>query len=415
MKRNIKNFVAILFAAFVSMNLFAYDFVVDGIYYNNHYDGNVSVTFKNGYKTYSGNITIPATVTYNGTTYNVIAIGSEAFLNCFEVDTVIISEGVSIIGTRAFKACYMKSITIPNSVTTIEAAAFYQSRKLKSITIPNSVTTIKENTFTVCESLRTIEWPDSITSIEDGAFANCYSLTSLTIPNSVTTIGKMAFEHCRGLKSIEISNSVTTIEKGTFRYCDSLTSITIPNSVTTIGSSVFEACSTLTSITIPNSVTTIGQGAFWKCINLDTIVCKATTPPLMGADVFHNTPATKTLFVPCGTALTYGTTEGWQDFAEIVELPCINVTTNDATNITENAATLNGEVSTTGEVTAKGFQYKTTDEDYTTIDITTDEFVYNLTGLESDAEYTFRAFAVVEEDTTFGEEKTLKEEFIILR
>ena len=180
MKRNIKNFVAILFAAFVSMNLFAYDFVVDGIYYNYLYDGNnsVSVTFKNGYKTYSGNVTIPATVTYNGTTYNVTVIGTEAFRSCYGLDTVIISEGVSIIGTRAFKDCRMKSITIPNSVTTIEAAAFYQCRKLRSITIPNGVTRIGKSTFWACRDLTKIELPNSLTTIDVEAFYSCYSLTT---------------------------------------------------------------------------------------------------------------------------------------------------------------------------------------------------------------------------------------------
>ncbi len=406
-KKQIKKLTLATILLLFAHNVWAYDFVVDGIYYNYLYDGNnsVSVTFKSGYRTYSGNVTIPATVTYNGTTYNVTVIGTEAFRECPALDTVIISEGVTVIGTGAFNRSKMKSITIPNSVTTIENGAFGKCWELTEITIPNGVTRIGRGTFWACKDLTKIELPNSLTTIDTIAFSGCDSLTSITIPKSVTTIGSGAFEGCISLKSIEIPNGVTILERNLFYRCYSLMSITIPNSVTTIDTSAFSACESLTSITIPKSVTTIGSWAFSGDKNLDTIVCKATTPPLMGADVF-NTPTTKTLFVPCGTGVTYGTTEGWQDFAEIVELPCINVTTNDATNITANAATLNGEVSTTGEVTAKGFQYKTTDEDYTTIDITTDEFVYNLTGLESDAEYTFRAFAVVEEDTTFGEEKT---------
>ena len=56
----------------------AHDFEVDGIYYK--INGNeAAVTFKGTYyntfdNEYSGSVVIPATVTYNGTTYPVTAI-----------------------------------------------------------------------------------------------------------------------------------------------------------------------------------------------------------------------------------------------------------------------------------------------------------------------------------------------------
>ena len=115
---------------------------------------------------------IPATVSYEGTTYSVTSIGW-------------------------FRSCSsLTSVTIPNSVISIGEGAFYYCSSLTSITIPNSVTSIGEITFAFCSSLTSITIPNSVTSIGTGAFSSCYGLTSVTIPNSVTSIGKEAFCNC---------------------------------------------------------------------------------------------------------------------------------------------------------------------------------------------------------------------------
>jgi len=61
-------------------------------------------------------LTIPATVTFGGSTYNVTGIGYEAF-----------------IGNQ------LNSVTIPSSVTIIDDYAFYGNNQLASVTISDSV------------------------------------------------------------------------------------------------------------------------------------------------------------------------------------------------------------------------------------------------------------------------------------
>ncbi len=146
---------------------------INGINYNLFdKDKTAEVTYSTDSK-YSGDVVIPATVTYNNYQYSVTSIGDEAFY---------LSE--------------LTSITIPNSVTSIGYQAFYYCIGLTSVTIPNSVT-----------------------SIGNSAFSNCFGLTSITIPNSVTSIGNYAFYGCTGLTSITIPNSVTNIEYDVFCYC----------------------------------------------------------------------------------------------------------------------------------------------------------------------------------------------------
>ena len=57
----------------------AYDFAAGGIYYGITGTNDVYVTNNGSVNSYSGSVTIPSQVTYNGKTYNVVQIGYQAF------------------------------------------------------------------------------------------------------------------------------------------------------------------------------------------------------------------------------------------------------------------------------------------------------------------------------------------------
>jgi hypothetical protein len=217
-------------------------------------------------------VTIPSTVTYLGTTYNVTAIGASAFQSYTKLTSITIPNSVTSIGANAFVRCSsLASITIPNSVTTIGTSAFYGCSSLTSITIPNSVTSIGTSVFEGCSSLAIVSIGNSVLTIDDYAFYGCSSLASITIPNSVLTIGIQVFVNCSSLAIVSIGNSVLTIGDYAFYGCSSLASITIPNSVTTINYGLFYGCSKLASVTIGSSVTSIGTNAFYNCSSLASI------------------------------------------------------------------------------------------------------------------------------------------------
>ena len=309
MKHNInyKRFMAALLLIGTSALSWAQDFQVDGLYYEKNEDGkSVSVTckYEEGWdggldfvsNTYKGKneITIPSTVTHNGTTYNVTGIIG-AFYDCED----------------------LTSVTIPNSVTKIDQSAFLGCTDLESITIPNSVTVIGDYAFNECSSLESITIPNSVTEIGERAFWECSSLTSVTIGDGVTKIGKGAFWECSSLASVTIGNSVTRIGESAFLSCKNLKSVTIPNSVTRIDKWAFAGCYSLTSVTIGNGITRIGEEAFGECKSLMSVTCLAEKVPNTHISAFDDTPF-GTLYVPAASVNAYKAAKPWSDFERIL-------------------------------------------------------------------------------------------------
>lgn len=94
----------------VPLNVAAYHFESNGIYYSINYnssgDHTVSVTYKDSnFNSYSGSVTIPSTVTNNGVEYTVTAIGSSAFRTCPDLTSVTIPNTVKTIGYASFSGC----------------------------------------------------------------------------------------------------------------------------------------------------------------------------------------------------------------------------------------------------------------------------------------------------------------------
>ena len=117
----------LILSVIFSISASAYDVMVDGIGYNIVTKVKTAEVTK-GDNNYSGDVTIPETITVDNVVYNVTSIGRKAFHDC----------------TR------LTSITIPSSVTSIGDSAFSGCSGLTSITIPNSVTSIGERTFWDC-------------------------------------------------------------------------------------------------------------------------------------------------------------------------------------------------------------------------------------------------------------------------
>jgi hypothetical protein len=244
-------------------------------------------------------------------------IGESAFDSCSGLTSVTIGNNVTSIGESAFAGSGLTSVIIPDSVTSIDDMAFGACSALETVTIGNSVTSIGDMAFYNCNALETVTIPGSVTSIGESAFAMS-GLTSVIIPNSVTSIGNGAFSDCVALETVTIPNSVTSIGDSAFAGTG-LTSVTIPNSVTSIGDGAFYDCNALETVTIGNGVTTIGDMAFYDCGALETVYVLRETPATLGGpDVFSNTHASLSIYVPASKVADYQAASWWSTYALII-------------------------------------------------------------------------------------------------
>ncbi len=169
----------------------AYNFKVDGIYYNitSSTDRTVEVTYRNYrdesyHDEYSGAVSIPESVIYNGITYSVTSIGQFAFSSCSGITSVEIPNSVTAIMGGAFKGCSgLTSIVIPNSVRYIKGSAFYNCSGLTSIVIPNSVKSIEQKAFSGCYGLTTLCFLGNIPSLSYSIFAGVSSSCKVYVPH----------------------------------------------------------------------------------------------------------------------------------------------------------------------------------------------------------------------------------------
>ena len=117
----------------------AYDLYTGGIYYSiTEYadaDPVASVENNGSINTYSGVVTIPATVNYNGKTCAVTSISYQAFKGCTGLTEVNLPESIMYFSNEAFSGCTsLTSITIPASIYTIYNYVFTGCTALQSVT-----------------------------------------------------------------------------------------------------------------------------------------------------------------------------------------------------------------------------------------------------------------------------------------
>ena len=355
MKRTV---LSLSLALMATAGAWAYDFKAGDLYYNIYHETEktVKVTYEkylktDNYSSLSGELTIPATVTYDDVEYTVIGIGSHAF-RYSPIAQVTLPESVTSIGYCAFADCdALTQVDMGSKVETIERAAFAYCDALPQMNIPASVTSIDDFVFEDCKALTEIKVdeantaycsengvlftkdkttlmqypaakqgttyvvPGSVTSIKGAAFAYCAALTQVTLPEGLPSIEKSLFHSCTGLTQITIPNSVTSIGDYAFYSCDGLTQITIPNNVTSIGNYAFYYCKVLACVTIGSGVTSIGDYAFSYCKKLKKMIVQAAEPPAVASDAFNGRVSPDIpVYVPAGSLEAYQAADVWKDF-----------------------------------------------------------------------------------------------------
>lgn len=332
-------------AALSSNVVYAYDFEVDGIYYNILSEENktcgVTANPATSYEVsgYKGAINIPKHVAYDNEVYTVTYIYKDAFRRCNKATSISLPNTIDSIATYAFYEAGILEITIPKSVKRLGSLCFsgcnklqkvyynaincekatqlasYFDDALKTVTIGSDVITLPPYLFYGCDSLRNVSFsePSSLRKIETWAFWGCDSLKQIELPASLDSIGDYAFFECN-VENVTIPESVrsmgsacfasnkiadlrvnfnavncsTSSIAGPFHYLQSnLVEIKFGDKVKSIPQALCYGAEKLTEIKLPASLESIGDYAFRGCIGLTTVELPQSLTNI-GSGAFYN-------------------------------------------------------------------------------------------------------------------------------
>lgn len=323
-----------LLMGLISLILFekieAYSFVQGGVYYNitSSSAKTVGVTYKNtSYSSYSGDVIVPETITYNGMVYTVKSIEAKAFYDCSELksiklpetitrindnaffecvglDSIVIPKNVSYLGTSALHFKYgavkviMKSIT-PPTISSADAGSFNGAHQ--TIYVPKGTGHTYKNTtgwdklFIIdgdyptvvsipnlqagqleTEILKQVDYLDLVNELIVGGDLNEADLAVIKnrMPNlnhidlgkvNISSLPEAYFKGRWFMRKIILPNKLTKLPTSLLNNCYVLNSIAMAEGVIEIGDSAFYNCYQLPEVKIPTSVENIGKYAFYNC------------------------------------------------------------------------------------------------------------------------------------------------------
>lgn len=187
---------------------------------------------------------------------NITLTRSYAFQDCYNLESIIISNNVSYIAGNSFLDCHaIKTVIIPSSISTIDSYAFQNCHNLINLVMSYNITTIKDAAFRSCYSLRNLVIPGNVTTIGTSAFADCYHINNIIIPNGVAQLDR-TFSGCYSLINVKILGN-TTMYLMTFYYLYAIKKIdfTSCQSIPTLYNvNVFMGMNKLCKIIVPQSL-----------------------------------------------------------------------------------------------------------------------------------------------------------------
>lgn len=282
---------------------------VDGIYYSfNEELGEAVVTYRgaeeedgwmyfSASELYVDDVVIPAEVTYNGKSYSVTGIGTNAFAGSKYLTSLSLPSTITYFGEDVFPLCQsLHTILVDENnphyfvysgvlYSRNPDAIFYVPRALSGmVEILDGVKEIPSTAFNLCSFVEQVVIPNSVQTIKDGAFFRCTSLTDVTIGSGVTSIMRDAFSDCTSLEVIKIPSNVKTIGGSAFSGCTNLFYLILNEGLETIESYAFYGCSSIFSVLLPSSLKSIGEKAFYDCVSLSSVLNESPLEIKLGSE-----------------------------------------------------------------------------------------------------------------------------------
>ena len=150
----------------------------------------------------------------------VKSIGNNAFVEC-PMTSIDLPAGLESIGDQAFMYTKLMSLVLPP--VHLGQSAFSCCYDLKTVVMTEGRTVIEDGAFSGCNNLSSVILPSTLKEIEGSAFSST-ALQEVIVPEGVTKIGQWAFSHS-ALSWVQLPSTLETIEDYAFHHCEQLRTI----------------------------------------------------------------------------------------------------------------------------------------------------------------------------------------------
>lgn len=226
---------------------------IDGVEYSISQNGNgtLEIVFinPNNEKT----VTVPSVITLGNRSFQVTAIGNNAFKNNKTIQTVKLSNGIITIGDYAFYGCTkLGEAEMPNTVLKVGKFAFAKCKSLNKVKFSCNCYEMGEGCFMDDSKLKNIDLRGKLASIPNKAFANCKNLKKVMLGSEISELGSKAFYKCNKMSSIKLPSKLQKIGKKSFYNCSKLKKVDFKSKVLNkVGSKAFERCKNSIKFYVP--------------------------------------------------------------------------------------------------------------------------------------------------------------------
>lgn len=277
----------------------------------------------------------------------------------WELENIVIPEGVLTIGTSAFGGCMLlKNVTLPSTLVSIGDNAFNvymegaETPVCVDLSACHALESIGHYAFYGCSGTENVSLDDTVRYVGEYAFAmtgaqmkffaeqegkaeNEFFITGdgvllfayiadekseIIVPDGVKVIagaafsgwdtaivpenvdqlsasGKTKYNLSYTVTSIKLPDTLKTIGGSAFYRMLGLKSIVLPESLTFVDSYAFAFCEGLTSLSGGGNIEKIGDYAFYYCVSIPSFRFSSNTKEI-GDSVFNGCAALKTVYFP---------------------------------------------------------------------------------------------------------------------
>lgn len=248
-----------------------------------------------------GDLHIPEFVSYRLRKFPVTRIEARAFFHNSEITRLTLPENLEHLGAWAFSSCPALSDTLvlPKNLKEIGNDAFcgtniscliIKSEKLEPID-----STLENNFFFNCANLQTIVCEQSVKNLTFSLLRASHDIKEVLFPESLNEIPEAFFAHAKISGKILFPKDLKTVGWSAF-FDAKIDSVILPKSVKEIRSYAFNY-STVRKIDIGSEIEVLGEKSLADMLDLDTLIIRATTPPLAGQNFFLNSGSEKFVFL----------------------------------------------------------------------------------------------------------------------